>query len=359
MYPVINLLNQDKDIEHKICISGQHEDLINQMLEIFKLKADYKLEVMQDKQPIEELFGKIIREISLIIEKYNPNLIVVHGDTLTTFATTIAGFFKKIDVAHVEAGLRTNNIYSPWPEEANRRLTAVLAKYHFAPTEKSSQNLIKEGINPERILVTGNTIVDMVNKVTREIEVKGKDTGVFKKLDFINENKKIILVTCHRRENIGEGIKNICKAIIRISQLKMNLEIIIPVHHNPYIKNTIVEYLGNKNNINLIEPLDYFSFVNLMYQSTLILTDSGGIQEEIFTLKKPALILRESSEREEIEKYESVKLVGASEEIIFNKAFEMLSNIEKYRNSFPVKNPYGDGKASERIHDFLKKLRYN
>jgi UDP-N-acetylglucosamine 2-epimerase (non-hydrolysing) len=241
MYPIIDLLNQDKDIEHKICISGQHEDLINQMLANFELKADYKLEVMQDKQPIEELFGKIIRETSLIIEKYNPNLIIVHGDTLTTFATTLAGFFKKIDVAHVEAGLRTNNIYSPWPEEANRRLTAVLARYHFAPTTKSSQNLIKEGIDPERILVTGNTIVDMVNKVTRGINVKARDTGGLKEFDFIKENKKIILVTCHRRENIGEGIQNICKAIIKISQLEMDLKIVIPVHHNPYIKDTIIE----------------------------------------------------------------------------------------------------------------------
>lgn len=349
MYPVYKELNKFDDIETKVIITSQHQEMLKQVLEMFEIKVDYDLNVMEDRQTLTKITVKVLNGMKEIFEKEKPNLTLVHGDTTTTFASALASFYEKIPIGHVEAGLRTYNKYSPFPEEMNRELTDALADLFFAPTEQTKLNLIKEGVKEFKIFVTGNTIVDSL------LEIISKDT----KTDLpIEENKKFIVVTAHRRENWGQPMENICKAIDYISKKYGNeYKIIFSVHKNPVVRNVVNNILQNNENVKLVEPMDYITFIKLLSKAEIILTDSGGIQEEAPTLKKPVLLLRETTERPEGIESGVVKLIGTNFEKIVIEVENLINN-ENERNSVAnVRNPFGDGLAGRRIakivHEYL------
>ncbi|WP_281951146.1 non-hydrolyzing UDP-N-acetylglucosamine 2-epimerase [Nitrosophilus kaiyonis] len=355
--PIIKELNKNDEFIVKVCITAQHREMLDNVLKIFNIKADYDLDIMKQDQDLYDITSNILIKMKDILNEFEPDLVIVHGDTTTTFAVTLAGFYKKIDVAHVEAGLRTYNIYSPWPEEANRRLTSILTKYHFAPTKKAKENLINEGIKKENIIVTGNSVVDALLMILNKIE---KDKNFKKRIEsnlFIQIPKdvlksKFILVTGHRRENFGRGFQNICNAIKEIALKNKNINILYPVHLNPNVQNPVNKILKDIKNVYLLKPLDYPEFVYLMSKSFMILTDSGGIQEEAPSLKKPVLLMRETTERPEALETGFVKLVGTKKEDIVREAEKIIKNRKIF---YMANNPYGDGKASLRIVNFLKK----
>jgi UDP-N-acetylglucosamine 2-epimerase (non-hydrolysing) len=362
MAPVIKELQKDKNkFKSKICVTAQHREMLDQVLEIFDIKPDYDLNIMKPNQDLYDTTSNILLKMKNVLNDFKPDLILVHGDTTTTFATTLAAFYKKIDVGHVEAGLRTGNVYSPWPEEANRKLTGAVAKYHFAPTNTAKENLLKEGIKKENIIVTGNTVIDALFLVLKKIK---KDKNLEKKIikeinsktnsQFSILNSQFILITGHRRENFGQGFINICEAIkdLAIKYPKMNF--IYPVHLNPNVRKPVNEILSSLKNVFLIEPLDYLPFVYLMSKSYLILTDSGGIQEEAPSLGKPVLVMREATERPEAVKAGTVKLVGTNKDKIIKEVSKLIENRDEYEKMSKAINPYGDGNASERIIKFLK-----
>lgn len=349
MYPVYKELNKFDDIETKVIITSQHQEMLKQVLEMFDIKVDYDLNVMEDRQTLTKITVKVLNGMKEIFEKEKPDLTLVHGDTTTTFASALASFYEKIPIGHVEAGLRSYNKYSPFPEEMNRKLTDALADLFFAPTEQTKLNLIKEGVLENKIFVTGNTIVDSL------LEIISKDA----KTDLpIEGNKKYIVVTAHRRENWGQPMENICKAIDYISKKYGNeYKIIFSVHKNPVVRNVVNNILQNNENVKLVEPMDYITFIKLLSKAEIILTDSGGIQEEAPTLKKPVLLLRETTERPEGIESGVVKLIGTNFEKIV-KEVENLINNENERNSVAnVRNPFGDGFAGRRIakivHEYL------
>ncbi|MEF3244460.1 MAG: UDP-N-acetylglucosamine 2-epimerase (non-hydrolyzing) [Caldisericaceae bacterium] len=349
MYPVYKELNKFDDIETKVIITSQHQEMLKQVLEMFEIKVDYDLNVMEDRQTLTKITVKVLNGMKEIFEKEKPNLTLVHGDTTTTFASALASFYEKIPIGHVEAGLRTYNKYSPFPEEMNRELTDALADLFFAPTEQTKLNLIKEGVKEFKIFVTGNTIVDSL------LEIISKDA----KTDLpIEENKKFIVVTAHRRENWGQPMENICKAIDYISKKYGNeYKIIFSVHKNPVVRNVVNNILQNNENVKLVEPMDYITFIKLLSKAEIILTDSGGIQEEAPTLKKPVLLLRETTERPEGIESGVVKLIGTNFEKIVIEVENLINN-ENERNSVAnVRNPFGDGLAGRRIakivHEYL------
>lgn len=350
MLPLYHELKKNSNISVFLCVTGQHRNMLDQVLNLFSVKPDFDLKIMQPKQDLTDISIKILSGLRALFESFKPDLVLVHGDTATTFATSLACYYQKIKVGHVEAGLRTNDLYSPWPEEANRRLTSVLSYFNFAPTNNSKQNLLKENFPSDNIYVTGNTVIDalyfVVDKIKNDIDINDELEKQFEFLDF---SKKVILITGHRRENFGEGFENICAAINNLAETHQDVQFVYPMHLNPNVREPVEKYLSNKTNIFLIEPLDYLPFIYLMDMSYLILTDSGGIQEEAPSLGKPVLVMRNTTERPEAVEAGTVRLVGTNAKLIVNSVNELIDDIDLYSKMSKLHNPYGDGKASERI----------
>lgn len=337
------------DFEVKIVVTAQHRQMLDQVLDVFSLKPDYDLNVMTNNQSLFDVTGKCLFGIQKVLEKEKPDMVLVQGDTTTAFVAALAAFYLKIKVAHIEAGLRTLDIYQPFPEEINRRLISNMASLHFAPTQQTKENLTKEGVDAGTVFVTGNTVIDaLLMTVKNDSNITDNDS--LKNVDF---GKRIILVTAHRRENFRESIRNICLALKKVAESNDDVEIIYPVHPNPNIKNVVNEILGNCCRIHLIEPLGYYDFVQLMNESYLILTDSGGIQEEAPSLGKPVLVMREVTERPEAIEVGTAKLIGTHKDKMIQEIQVLIENEGVYRKMTQAHNPYGDGNASERIVKIL------
>lgn len=349
MAPLVKKLNNHKNIDCIVTVTAQHREMLDQVLELFQIEADYDLDIMSDQQTLVDITVNVLKELDKVINKEEPDLILVHGDTTTTFIGALSSFYNQIDIGHVEAGLRTNNKYSPYPEEMNRHLTGVLTDLNFAPTINNKNNLLQENIDVEKIFVTGNTVIDAIKEIVQE-DYQFKN-HVLQNINF--ESKKVILLTAHRRENIGKGLSGIFKAINRLTQNNNDTEIVFPVHLNPAVRKAAKKYLGNNNQVHLIEPLGYQEFANLMSRSYFIMTDSGGIQEEAPGLGKPVLVLRDTTERQEAIKAGTVKKVGVDQEVIFKAADELINNKKDYERMSKANNPYGDGKAVDRIINFI------
>ncbi|GAA5632044.1 UDP-N-acetylglucosamine 2-epimerase [Acinetobacter calcoaceticus] len=344
-----------QDFDTKVCVTGQHRQMLDQVLELFNLVPDFDLNLMKPGQTLSDVTSGVLKGLEQVFEQWKPDLILVHGDTATTFASSLAAYYHKIKVGHVEAGLRTGDLYSPWPEEANRRLTGVLANYHFAPTQSSYNNLIKENVNPENIIVTGNTVIDALLQVKQKVEQDQTLVSQFQKqFSFLGVNKQMILVTGHRRENFGQGFLNICQALANLARKYPDIQIVYPVHLNPNVQQPVNALLAEIKNIYLIAPQDYLPFVYLMNRSYLILTDSGGIQEEAPSLGKPVLVMRETTERPEAVEAGTVRLVGTEVDVIENAVGDLLENLKTYTVMSEAHNPYGDGTACQQIIDFIK-----
>lgn len=354
MAPLIKQMKYN-NLNFRVCVTGQHRKMLDQVLEIFEIEPDYDLDIMSNQQTLSSITSSILQKIQPIIEEYKPTVIFVHGDTTTSFATSLAAYYNRIDIAHIEAGLRTNNIYSPYPEEGNRKLIAAITKYHFTPTQTSRDNLLRENTPDKNIYITGNTVIDAlftaINKINKNTTLLNKYKSQF---NFLNSDK-IILITGHRRENFGEGFENICQAILELSLLHPEVQFVYPVHLNPNVREPVNRLLSGKSNIHLIEPLDYLSFIYLMNSSYLILTDSGGIQEEAPSLGKPVLVMRETTERPEAVKSGTVKLVGTSKNMIIEQVHLLLTNKIEYNKMSQAHNPYGDGSAAIKIISILQK----
>jgi len=358
MAPVIKELK--KEFEVKICITAQHRQMLDQVLKVFNIIPDYDLDIMKQNQDLYETTSSILLKLKEVLNEYFPDLVLVHGDTTTTFSSSLASFYHKIKIGHVEAGLRSNDIYSPYPEEANRRLTSSLATYHFAPTLEAKYNLVKEGINEKNIVITGNTVIDSLFWILKKIKRnKNFERKILKKVGYISRlinNSKYILVTAHRRENFGKNFKNILLALKKIAINNPTINIIYPLHLNPNVREPAIKTLKNIKNIYLIEPVGYIEFVYLMNSSYLILTDSGGIQEEAPSLGKPVFLMRNTTERPEAIKSGCVRLVGTNRKRIVREVERLLNNPREYEKMAKTKNPYGDGKASKKIVEFLRIL---
>lgn len=353
----IQLKCLENNFETKVCVTGQHREMLDQVLDLFELQPDFDLNLMKAGQSLSDITSSVLAGLEEIFNVWLPDIILVHGDTATTFAASLAAYYRKIKIGHVEAGLRTGNIYSPWPEEANRRLTAVLANYHFAPTRISYKNLITENIDPNSIVITGNTVIDALFWVNKKIQNDEKLASslntLFQNIDF---SKKILLVTGHRRENFGQGFLNICLALANIAKNNPEIQIIYPVHLNPNVQTPVNELLSGIENIKLIPPQDYLPFIYLMRKSYLILTDSGGIQEEAPSLGKPVLVMRDTTERPEAIVAGTVKLVGTNSDAIEHSVQELIDNEYLYKKMAEAHNPYGDGTSCEKIICFLKSI---
>lgn len=354
MAPLALALAKDKRFESKVCVTAQHRQMLDQVLELFELDPDYDLDIMKPGQDLNGVTSAILHGMKGVLEDFKPDIVLVHGDTATTFATALAAYYQQIPVAHVEAGLRTGNLYSPWPEEGNRKLTGALAALHFAPTEESRSNLLNEGVKSELVHVTGNTVIDALLDVVEKLESSASlKQALEKQFSFIGDTEKLILVTGHRRESFGGGFERICQALVDTATAFPDVNIVYPVHLNPNVREPINRLLSGINNIHLIEPLDYLPFVYLMNRSYIILTDSGGIQEEAPSLGKPVLVMRETTERPEAVKAGTVKLVGTERHTIFDNLKLLLESPEAYKSMSFAHNPYGDGKACERIVEVL------
>jgi UDP-N-acetylglucosamine 2-epimerase (non-hydrolysing) len=347
MYPVYRALKDKGSIETKVIITSQHQEMLRQVIELFNIRVDYNLNVMEDRQTLTKITVKVLNGLKDIFEKDKPDLVLVHGDTTTTFSSALAAFYEKIPIAHVEAGLRTHDKFFPYPEEINRKLTDALTDLYFAPTENAKKNLLVEGVPEEKIFVTGNTVVDAVQEI-----VKRKQN---KKFSFLHENVPFILVTAHRRENWGKPMENICNAINSISQLyNGKVKFIFSVHKNPIVRNIVEKILGKNKNVVLIEPMQYDDFLALLSKSLFILTDSGGIQEEAPSLNKPVLLLRNVTERPEAIFAGVVKIIGTDEKRIEHYIKELLDNKDFYDTMLSARNPFGDGKAGKKISNLVE-----
>lgn len=346
MCPLVNELKRRKEIETVVCVTGQHRQMLDQVLEAFSVTPDYDLSIMKDRQTLFDVTTNILNRIREVLEEVRPDVVLVHGDTSTTFVTALACYYMQIPVGHVEAGLRTYNIYSPYPEEFNRQAVGIIAAYHFAPTELSRQNLLKEGKKPDSIYVTGNTAIDALKTTVRE-DYTHPD------LEWA-EGSRLIMITAHRRENLGEPMKHMFRAIRRVCDEHPDIKAIYPIHMNPAVRETAQEILGDDERIRIIEPLDVLDFHNFLARSYLILTDSGGIQEEAPSLGKPVLVMRDTTERPEGIAAGTLKLVGTDEVVIYENFKQLLENPEAYRKMSTASNPYGDGFASQRIADILE-----
>ena len=353
----LKLKEHTQDFETKVCVTGQHREMLDQVLTLFQLIPDFDLNLMKPGQTLSDVTSGVLKGLEQVFENWLPDVVLVHGDTATTFAASLASYYHKIAVGHVEAGLRTGDIYSPWPEEANRKLTGSLASYHFAPTQSSYNNLIKENIDPTNIRITGNTVIDALLQVKAKVETDRKIIEQFdQQFSFLDKSKRLILVTGHRRENFGQGFLNICKALANIAKRYSDVQIVYPVHLNPNVQKPVNELLSGINNIFLIAPQDYLPFVYLMNLSYLILTDSGGIQEEAPSLGKPVLVMRDTTERPEAVEAGTVKLVGTNAKLIEQSVRDLLENASLYQIMAAANNPYGDGKAAEKIISVLIKI---
>ena len=346
MCPLVNELKTRDTIETKVCVTGQHREMLDQVLDIFSVIPDYDLSIMKEKQSLFDITTNILNRIREVLEKEKPDTVLVHGDTSTTFVTALACYYLQIPVGHVEAGLRTYNIYSPYPEEFNREAVGIISKYNFAPTKVSKENLIREGKNPDDIFVTGNTVIDALKTTVR-------DDYSNPELDWAADSR-LILLTAHRRENLGAPMHRMFRAIRRIVEEHSDVKVIYPIHMNPLVRKAADEELGNNDRIRLIEPLDVLDFHNFMARSYLILTDSGGIQEEAPSLGKPVLVMRDTTERPEGIEAGTLKLVGTDEEVIYSEFKKLLNDKGKYEKMSKASNPYGDGFACKRIADILE-----
>lgn len=369
MAPLVKEFQKHKDyFEVIVCVTGQHREMLDQVLNLFEITPDYDLNIMKQGQDLYDVTSKVLTGMRDVFKKVIPDIVLVHGDTTTSTAAALAAFYQQIPVGHVEAGLRTHNIYSPWPEEMNRQLTGRIATYHFSPTTLSKENLLKEGINENNILVTGNTVIDALYMVVEKIKNNNilslelnnilKESGY--DINRITGNKKVVLITGHRRENFGDGFISICKAIKTLSIKYPNVDFVYPMHLNPNVRKPIHEIFGedlsNLNNAFFIEPLEYLSFVYLMEKSSIVLTDSGGIQEEAPGLGKPVLVMRDTTERPEALNAGTVKLVGTNYDKIIEEVSMLLENNEYYDLMSKAVNPYGDGYSSKRIVEYLLNL---
>ena len=367
MAPLVKKFQEDSEFQTIVCVTAQHREMLDQVLDIFDIKPDYDLNIMKQGQDLYDITSRVLLGLRDVLNETNPDVVLVHGDTTTSTAAALAAFYKQIPVAHVEAGLRTNNIYSPWPEEMNRRITGRIATYHLAPTELSRQNLLKENVDNQNIIITGNTVIDallwVVNKIKSDanladtLQININNNGY--DIDRIEDKRKLVLITGHRRENFGEGFRNICNAIKTLSIKYPDVDFVYPMHLNPNVRKPIAEIFGNdkdkSGNTFFIEPLDYLNFVFLMEKADIILTDSGGIQEEAPSLGKPVLVMRDNTERPEALEAGTVKLVGTDYDKIINEVSELLENEESYNKMSKAVNPYGNGSACKRIVNFMKK----
>jgi len=359
MAPVVSALNKCGAIESRVCVTAQHRQMLDQVLQLFDIEADFDLDIMKPGQDLTDVTCNVLRGMRDVLRTWPCDLILVHGDTSTTFAASLAAYYEHIAVGHVEAGLRTGNIYSPWPEEINRRLTAGIAKWHFAPTAAARENLLREGIGDDAIIVTGNTVIDAflqtVEKIRSDERIRDELDAKF---NFLDPGKRLILVTGHRRENFGEGFENICSALAALSE-RDDIEILYPVHLNPRVQEPVKRLLSNRRQVHLIDPQDYLPFVYLLMRSYLVITDSGGVQEEAPSLGKPVLVMRDTTERPEAVNAGTVRLVGTATRSILAAATGLLDDPEAYAQMSRAHNPYGDGKASMRILQVLEKINQN
>ncbi|MEO5962338.1 MAG: UDP-N-acetylglucosamine 2-epimerase (non-hydrolyzing) [Thermomonas sp.] len=349
MAPVVSALHANPNIEVIVVVTAQHRQMLDQVLELFEMTPDEDLDLMSPGQTLPDLFGRILSGMSEVMDRRRPDLVLVHGDTSTTLATALAAYYAQLPVGHVEAGLRTGNLYAPWPEEANRRLTAPLTALHFAPTSQSQANLLAEGVDSASVHVTGNTVIDALLQVVKRIETDGTLRATLEsRFPFLDPDKKLILVTGHRRENFGGGMEQICGALKTLGE-REDVQVIYPAHLNPNVQEPVHRLLGSVPNVHLLDPQDYLPFVYLMMRAHLILTDSGGVQEEAPSLGKPVLVMRDTTERPEAIDAGTVRLVGTSAEVILEETLRLLDDDQAYASMSRAHNPYGDGKAAERI----------
>ncbi len=364
MAPVVKAFQENKDnFETKVCVTAQHREMLDQVLDIFDIEPDYDLNIMKAGQDLSDISARVLLELRPVLKEFQPEIVLVHGDTTTSSMAALAAFYEQIPVGHVEAGLRTHNIYSPWPEEMNRQITGRITTYHFAPTELSKQNLLKENVKSENIVVTGNTVIDALhlalNKINDDSTLADKlqnqihDYGYPNLEDLKADNRKLILITGHRRENFGGGFVNMCEAMKEIALANPDFDLVYPVHLNPNVQKPVNDILGDIPNIFLISPLEYLPFIYLMEKSYLVLTDSGGIQEEAPSLGKPVLVMRDTTERPEAVEAGTVELVGTDKKLNIEKVSEQIQNKSKYESMSKAHNPYGDGRASAKILDSL------
>lgn len=346
MCPLVNELKSRENIETIVCVTGQHRQMLDQVLATFEVVPNYDLSIMKDKQTLFDITTNILEKIREVLEKERPDIVLVHGDTSTTFVTALACFYLQIPVGHVEAGLRTNNIYSPYPEEFNRQAVSIISQYHFAPTDRAKVNLINEGKNASKIWVTGNTVIDALKTTVRDDYEHPELTWA--------EDSRLIFITAHRRENLGKPMHNMFRAIRRVMEEHPDVKALYPIHMNPVVRQAAEKELSGMDRIHIIDPVEVFDCHNIMAKSYLILTDSGGIQEEAPSLGKPVLVMRDTTERPEGIEAGTLKLVGTDEEVIYNRFTELLDNKESYERMAKANNPYGDGHACERIADILE-----
>jgi len=359
MAPLVKEFQKNQDhFETKVCVTAQHREMLDQVLDLFQITPDYDLNIMKPGQDLYDVTSNILLKIKPVLEGFNPDVVLVHGDTATTFATSLAAYYQKIKIGHVEAGLRTGDLYSPWPEEGNRRLVGVLTDYHFSPTNTSKNNLLNEGVSESSVFVTGNTVIDalqlVVNRIKDDESLRLKIENTIFQSGFQELSSKFILVTGHRRENFGQGFLNICEALNVLAKNNPDINILYPVHLNPNVRKPINELLSNVSNIKLVEPFQYEEFIYLMSKSYLILTDSGGIQEEAPSLGKPVLVMRDTTERPEAVGAGTVKLVGSDQDNIIKKVQKLLNDNSEYQKMSKAHNPYGDGNASVKILKILR-----
>ncbi|MDX7989014.1 UDP-N-acetylglucosamine 2-epimerase (non-hydrolyzing) [Xenorhabdus sp. 12] len=356
MAPLVHALARDLAFDAKVCVTAQHREMLDQVLHLFGITPDFDLNIMQKGQDLTDITCRILQGIKPVLEEFKPDVVLVHGDTTTTMATSLAAFYQHIPVGHIEAGLRTGDLYSPWPEEANRKIAGHLAMYHFAPTENSRNNLLKESIAGNRIFVTGNTVIDALLSVRDRIVNDETMSGQLAEFyPFIDSNKKMILVTGHRRESFGKGFECICEALAQIARAHPDVQVVYPVHLNPNVSEPVKRILHGIDNVILINPQDYLPFVYLMNHAYMILTDSGGIQEEAPSLGKPVLVMRNTTERPEAVDAGTVKLVGTETQTIVAEVTRLLTDDIAYQQMSHAHNPYGDGQACQRILEALKK----
>jgi len=358
MAPLVKEFEKHNDVESKVCVTAQHREMLDQVLDMFEIVPDYDLNLMKPGQDLYDITSNVLLGMKDVLSDFNPDVVLVHGDTTTTSATSLSAFYQKIKVGHVEAGLRTGDIYSPWPEEVNRQITGVLANYHFAPTTTSKDNLLKENKSEGNILVTGNTVIDALfltlEKIENNKELKNSIISNINEQYTLDDNKKLILVTGHRRENFGQGFINICEALKTLALNNPDIDIVYPVHLNPNVQKPVKELLSDVSNVHLIAPLQYETFLYLMSKSYFIITDSGGVQEEAPSLGKPVLVMRDTTERPEALEAGTVKLVGTDSEMIIKEAQVLLDDDMEYEKMSKAHNPYGDGKAREKIVKYIK-----
>lgn len=360
MAPLVQALGADERFESRVCVTGQHREMLDQVLELFEITPDHDLNIMKPGQDLTDVTCAILSGLREILAQEKPDMVLVHGDTATTFATSLAAYYQQIPVGHVEAGLRTGNLYSPWPEEANRKLTGSLAKHHFAPTDTSRNNLLAEGVNYGDVIVTGNTVIDALLEVVEKLD---RDHGLQEEMQsqfsFLRPGARLVLITGHRRESFGGGFERICEAIAQVAKENPDVDLLYPVHLNPNVREPVHRLLDKLDNVHLIEPTDYLPFVYLMNRSSIILTDSGGIQEEAPSLGKPVLVMRDTTERPEAVDAGTVKLVGTDVTRIVSELTELLNDEAAYKKMSFAHNPYGDGKACSRILDALQRTHCN